>query len=39
MTTLTIPVFVISRHFTASPERVYEAWADPTKMAQWSGPK
>jgi uncharacterized protein YndB with AHSA1/START domain len=39
MTTLTIPVFVISRHFTASPEWVYEAWADPLKMAQWSGPK
>jgi uncharacterized protein YndB with AHSA1/START domain len=39
MTTLTIPVFVISRHFTVAPERVYEAWADPVKMAQWSGPK
>lgn len=33
------PVFVISRHFAASPQRVYEAWADPVKMAQWSGPK
>lgn len=39
MTTPTIPVFVISRRFAASPERVYEAWADPMKMAQWSGPK
>ena len=34
-----VPVFAISRHFVASPARVYEAWADPTKMAQWSGPK
>lgn len=34
-----VPVFAISRQFAASPERVYEAWADPAKMAQWSGPK
>ena len=39
MTTPKVPVFVISRQFAASPQRVYEAWADPTKMAQWSGPK
>ena len=39
MTTPKVPVFVISRQFAASPERVYEAWADPMKMAQWSGPK
>jgi uncharacterized protein YndB with AHSA1/START domain len=39
MTTPSLPAFVISRQFSASPERVYEAWADPTKMAQWSGPK
>lgn len=39
MTTPHLPVFVISRRFAASPERVYEAWADPIKMAQWSGPK
>jgi uncharacterized protein YndB with AHSA1/START domain len=39
MTTSSLPVFVISRQFAASPERVYDAWSDPTKMAQWSGPK
>jgi uncharacterized protein YndB with AHSA1/START domain len=39
MTTTQVPVFVISRQFAASPQRVYEAWADPAKMAQWSGPK
>ena len=39
MTTPEVPVFVISRQFAASPERVYAAWADPTMMAQWSGPK
>lgn len=39
MTTPQVPVFVIGRQFSASPERVYEAWADPVKMAQWSGPK
>lgn len=39
MTTPCVPVFVITRQFAASPERVYEAWADPAKMAQWSGPK
>ncbi len=33
-----LPVFIISRQFAASPDRVYEAWADPTKMVQWSGP-
>lgn len=39
MTTPEASVFVISRQFAASPEKVYEAWADPKKMAQWSGPK
>jgi len=39
MTTAQVPVFVIARQFAASPQRVYEAWADPAKMAQWSGPK
>lgn len=39
MTSPDVPIFVISRQFSASPERVYDAWADPTKMAQWSGPK
>lgn len=38
MTAPDVPVFVISRQFAASPRRVYEAWADPVKMAQWSGP-
>lgn len=39
MTTAAVPVVVISREFSASPQRVYEAWADPPQMAQWSGPK
>jgi uncharacterized protein YndB with AHSA1/START domain len=39
MSTPTVPTFVISRFFAASAERVYEAWADPMKMVQWSGPK
>ena len=39
MTTSQVPVFVIARQFAASPARVYEAWADPMKMAQWSGPQ
>lgn len=39
MTTSQAPVFVIARQFAASPQRVYEAWADPTKLAQWSGPQ
>jgi uncharacterized protein YndB with AHSA1/START domain len=39
MTHTEVPVFVIARQFAASPQRVYEAWADPAKMAQWSGPK
>ena len=39
MTTPNVPVFVISRQFAASLERVYDAWADPIKLAQWSGPK
>ena len=34
-----VPVFAITRQFAASPERVYQAWADPAKLAQWSGPK
>lgn len=39
MTNPNVPIFVISRQFTASPEQVYDAWADPAKLAQWSGPK
>ena len=26
------------RRFTAAPEKVYAAWADPQKLAQWFGP-
>ena len=39
MTATDVPVFVIARQFAAPPEQVYAAWADPVKMAQWSGPK
>jgi uncharacterized protein YndB with AHSA1/START domain len=31
--------FVISRVFDAPRERVYQAWTDPKRMAQWWGPK
>lgn len=34
----TTPVFTIQRRFAASIERVFEAWADPAQMAEWSGP-
>jgi len=33
-----LPVFVVTRFLAALPERVYQAWADPASMAQWSGP-
>ena len=39
MTTSDVPVFVISRTFDAPIARVYDAWADPRQMVQWSGPK
>ena len=39
MTAPDVPVFVITRQFAAPPKQVYQAWADPVKMAQWSGPK
>ncbi len=32
-------VFVITRTFSASRERLWEAWTDPAQMAQWNGPK
>ncbi|WP_169798318.1 SRPBCC family protein [Sphingomonas soli] len=32
------PVFMIQRHFAAPIERVFDAWADPVQMEQWSGP-
>jgi uncharacterized protein YndB with AHSA1/START domain len=30
--------FVIERTFDASPQRVFNAWADPAAKAQWFGP-
>lgn len=34
----TTPVFTIQRQFAAPIERVFDAWADPAQMEQWSGP-
>jgi uncharacterized protein YndB with AHSA1/START domain len=34
-----MPQFVISRLFDAPIQRVFEAWADIERYAQWSGPK
>lgn len=39
MTNAAVPVFEISRLFAAAPARVYDAWADPAQMVQWSGPQ
>lgn len=36
--TRTTPVFSIQRRFAAPIERVFDAWADPAQMEQWSGP-
>jgi uncharacterized protein YndB with AHSA1/START domain len=33
------PEFVITRRFEAPVERVFQAWADVSEMAKWSGPK
>jgi uncharacterized protein YndB with AHSA1/START domain len=30
--------FVIERTYNASPQRVFDAWADPVAKAQWFGP-
>jgi len=30
--------FVIERTYNASPQRVFDAWADPAAKAQWFGP-
>jgi uncharacterized protein YndB with AHSA1/START domain len=30
--------FVIERSYDASPQRVFDAWADPAAKAQWFGP-
>ncbi len=34
----TTPVFTIQRRFAAPIGRVFDAWADPEQMEQWSGP-
>jgi uncharacterized protein YndB with AHSA1/START domain len=34
-----VPTIRIVRDFNASPDRVYQAWVDPTLVAQWMGPK
>ena len=34
----TIPEFLITRRFAAPIEQVFDAWADPDKMVEWSGP-
>jgi uncharacterized protein YndB with AHSA1/START domain len=32
------PSLTLKRRFAAAPEKVYAAWADPQKLAQWFGP-
>ena len=32
------PSLTLKRRFAAAPEKVYAAWADPEKLAQWFGP-
>ena len=34
----TVPEFLITRRFAAPIEQVFDAWADPEKMVEWSGP-
>lgn len=34
-----IPTITITREFEATPERVYQAWADPVLVAEWMGPR
>lgn len=36
---MTTPHFVISRTFAAPRQRVWDAWTDPAKLAEWFGPK
>lgn len=31
--------FVISRHFDATPEKLWQAWTLPAEFGQWFGPK
>jgi len=40
MSTITAvkPSLTIRRRFTASPERVYNAWTEPAQVARWFGP-
>ena len=32
------PSLTLTRRFSAAPEKVYAAWADPQKLVQWFGP-
>ena len=32
------PSLTLTRHLNAAPEKVYAAWTDPQKLAQWFGP-
>jgi uncharacterized protein YndB with AHSA1/START domain len=32
------PSLTLTRRFSATPEKVYAAWADPQKLVQWFGP-
>jgi uncharacterized protein YndB with AHSA1/START domain len=32
------PSLTLTRRFSASPEKVYAAWADPQRLVQWFGP-
>jgi uncharacterized protein YndB with AHSA1/START domain len=34
---MTAPTVRVSRRFNASPERVFDAWTDPKKVARWFG--
>ena len=39
MSTVTAkPSLTIKRRFNAAPEKVFAAWTDPKKLAQWMGP-
>ena len=38
MATAVKPSLTIKRRFNAPPEKVYAAWTDPKKLAQWMGP-
>lgn len=38
LTTATKPSLTIKRRFKTTPEKVYEAWTNPEKIALWWGP-